>query len=278
MSNVPNLSGSETSWYFTKEQLSQTASKAHGMSMKIIEKQRRDGCKFIQSVGEMMKMPQLVIATAIVFFQRFYLYHSFKDFPFMDIGSCCLFLAGKVEDSPKKWQDIISRSYFYKHKQKISDKSKEWYTSKETLLLYERILLQTLSFDLTVDHPYVYLLTIIKDQYTSKEIECKQLAQNAWNFTNDSLRATTLCLQYRPEVIACAVIEKAAKKNNMALPTHDAKYNYWFHKYTANNVTKEHLKDISDQIEAYYVEMKLKVEAKNNNAAATAQAQKLTKV
>ena len=56
-----------------------------------------------------------------------------------------------------------------------------------------------------------------------------------------SLRATTLCLQYRPEVIACAVIEKAAKKNNMALPVADPKHKYWFHRYTAHNVSKEHL-------------------------------------
>jgi hypothetical protein len=27
-----------------------------------------------------------------------------------DVGSCCLFLAGKVEDSPKKLKDIIIKS------------------------------------------------------------------------------------------------------------------------------------------------------------------------
>ena len=42
------------------------------------------------------------IATGVVFYHRFYMFHSFKKFPRHVTATCCLFLAGKVEETPKK--------------------------------------------------------------------------------------------------------------------------------------------------------------------------------
>lgn len=46
-------------------------------------------------------------ATGVVYFHRFYMFHSFKKFPRYVTACCCLFLAGKVEETPKKCKDII---------------------------------------------------------------------------------------------------------------------------------------------------------------------------
>jgi cyclin T len=46
--------------------------------------------------------PQLSIATAIVFFHRFFVVHSFKHYDRWILATACLFLAGKVEETPKK--------------------------------------------------------------------------------------------------------------------------------------------------------------------------------
>jgi hypothetical protein len=40
--------------------------------------------------------------------------------------------------------------------------AKEYFRKREILLRNERILLQTISFDLTVEHPYRYLLSYVK--------------------------------------------------------------------------------------------------------------------
>lgn len=46
-------------------------------------------------------------ATGVVYFHRFYMFHSFVQFPRYVTACCCLFLAGKVEETPKKCKDII---------------------------------------------------------------------------------------------------------------------------------------------------------------------------
>ncbi|XP_071439629.1 cyclin-K isoform X2 [Hetaerina americana] len=73
----------------------------------------------------------------------------------------------------------------------------------------ERILLQTIKFDLQVEHPYNYLLKYAKCLKGDKN-RLQKMVQMAWTFVNDSL-CTTLCLQWEPEVIAVALIYLAGK-------------------------------------------------------------------
>lgn len=46
-------------------------------------------------------------ATGVVYFHRFYMFHSFRQFPRFVTACCCLFLAGKVEETPKKCNFVI---------------------------------------------------------------------------------------------------------------------------------------------------------------------------
>jgi hypothetical protein len=86
------------------------------------------------------------------------------------------------------------------------------------------------AFDLTVEHPYKYLLTYVKGIKGNRN-----LAQVAWNFVNDrfelfiyiskySLR-TTLCLQFKPQLIASAAIYLASKFLKYELP--EGKKPWW---------------------------------------------------
>lgn len=105
---------------------------------------------------------------------------------------CCLFLAGKVEETPKKCKDIIKIA-----REKLSDEKfrqfgddpkvglvfiyvfmnvwqhEIWSSStscvyknaclfQEEVMTLERILLQTIKFDLQVEHPYGFLLKYAK--------------------------------------------------------------------------------------------------------------------
>lgn len=57
---------------------------------------RLEGTKFIKECGNLMNLGYATTHTAIVYFHRFYMFHSFKTFPRYVTACSCLFLAGKV--------------------------------------------------------------------------------------------------------------------------------------------------------------------------------------
>ena len=104
------------------------------------------------------------MATGVVFFHRFYLFHSFYEFPRYVMATCCLFLAGKVEETPKKCKDLVKAAKAWLESKKFDSKYLASFGDDPSrdIMVYERILLQTIKFDLQVDHPYGYLLKYAK--------------------------------------------------------------------------------------------------------------------
>ena len=106
----------------------------------------------------------------------------------MQLTACCaLFLAGKVEETPKKAKDIIKMAerilspsefakfgedpkvnFYFLHSELLVyplyiTPLKSYHPFfQEELLILERILLQSIKFDLQVDHPYAFLLKYAK--------------------------------------------------------------------------------------------------------------------
>ena len=64
------------------------------------------------------------------------------------------------------------------------------------------VLLQTIKFDLQVDHPYTSILLFAKSLKGDRN-KLQKMVQMSWTFVNDSL-CTTVCLQWEPEIIAIA--------------------------------------------------------------------------
>jgi hypothetical protein len=166
-----------SNWNFNKSDL------FCGLSAEEIKQenaQRKMTCAFLQDAGMRLRLPQLTIATAVVFFHRFYVRHKFKDYDKNTIASTCLFLAAKVEETPKKLKDVIDIMCNIKYKKEYKPDSKEFLELREKILTQELAVLQTIAFDLTVEHPYKHLLTYVKGIKGNR-----QLAQVAWNFVND---------------------------------------------------------------------------------------------
>ena len=196
------------------------------------------------------RSPQLSIATAIVFYHRFYSRRSYESYDRFRIATTCLFLAGKVEETPKKLKDVVIEAYKAQYQKQTGPdpESKEFWELKEQILVCERILLQTLDFDLTVEHAYRPLLAYVKSIKGTRD-----LAQVAWNFVNDSLR-TTIALQYPPRCVAAAAVSLASRflggQNGAAqyqLPTHHKKP--WTEAF---KVAQIEVDDIADQILVMY--------------------------
>ncbi|XP_034435988.1 cyclin-K isoform X3 [Hippoglossus hippoglossus] len=193
-------------WYWDKKDLAHTPSQSEGLDSATEARYRREGARFIFDVGTRLGLHYDTLATGIIYFHRFYMFHSFKQFPRYVTGGCCLFLAGKVEETPKKCKDIIKTARSLLNDVQFAQFGDD---PKEEVMVLERILLQTIKFDLQVEHPYMFLLRYVKQLKGEKNKVCKVL-QMAWTFVNDSL-CTMLSLQWEPEIIAVAVMYLAGR-------------------------------------------------------------------
>ncbi|CAH8834612.1 unnamed protein product [Trichobilharzia szidati] len=199
-------------WYYEKEELYKTPSYYDNIDHETETRHRREGARFLSAVSTKLNLRYDTCATAIVFFHRFYMFHSFKAFPRYVTAACCLMLAGKVEETPKKVRDIVKTA-----RSLLSDEDFKQFGNdpREEVMAYERVLLKTIKFDLHVSHPYSYLLQYAKRIKGNQE-KLKELVQMSWSFINDSL-ATTLCLQWEPEIVACAVLYLATRMSKFVI-------------------------------------------------------------
>lgn len=155
----------------------------------------------------------------MVFFHRFYMFHSFNEFPRYLMATTCLFLAGKVEETPKKCKDLVKAARTYletRALKKHADMFVEEYQCIKEVMTYEKILLQTIKFDLQVDHPYAYLVKYAKTLKCADQEQIRNMVQMAWAFINDSY-CTTLCLQWEPEIIAIALMYLTSRMSKVEI-------------------------------------------------------------
>jgi len=136
-------------------------SRRNGIDQRQEASYRWSYCEFLKDAGVMLKMPQLTIATAAVFCHRFYARHSHgaPNNEWFTIATACLFLAGKVEETPKPLKEVVQVSYLIQHKQTL--RSGLEHEQREKILRAEMTVLQTLGYDFNVEHPYKHLLNLV---------------------------------------------------------------------------------------------------------------------
>ncbi|XP_075150121.1 cyclin K [Haematobia irritans] len=232
-------------WYYDKNELRDTPSVRDGIPLETERRYRKEGARFIMTCGTQMGLGHNTMATGVVYFHRFYMFQSFKQFPRYVTACCCLLLAGKVEETPKKCRDIIliarqllTENHFYSF-------GKE---PKEEVITLERILLQTIKFDLQVEHPYTFLLRYAKC-FKGDQQKLQKMVQMAWNFVNDSL-STVVCLQWEPEIIAVALIYLASKLSKFTVTDwigRQPQHTRWWDMFVSD-VTMDILEDICHQV------------------------------
>lgn len=239
---------SSANWYFSREEIEkQSPSRLDGIDIKKETYFRKSYCTFLQDLGMRLKVPQVTIATAIVFCHRFFHRQSHKRNDRYMIATVCMFLAGKVEETPRPLREVIVFSYHIRYKKDLAVKErikqKEVLDEqKELVLTGERLVLTTLGFDLNIHHPYKPLVASIK----KFKVAQNTLAQVAWNFVNDGLR-TSLCLQFKPHHIAAGAIFLAAKFLKVNLPKEGDRV--WWQEF---EVTPRQLEEVSNQMLELY--------------------------
>ncbi|KAI0337540.1 cyclin-like protein [Trametopsis cervina] len=183
----------------------------------------------ISKLGKKLQLRQRVVATAIVFFKRFYLKNSYCETdPFIVIAACC-YVAAKAEEAPVHIKNVVTEARLLFGSDEYGIKSFPSDNSK--LAEMEFYLVDDLECDLVVFHPYRTLMTLCgKDNISpfadaeagelgagvqdgarywgtgEGKLELQEGAlQMAWFIVNDSFRSD-LCLIYPPHLIAVTAI------------------------------------------------------------------------
>lgn len=254
-------------WLFTDAELLSSPSILDGLDPAEERCRRAKGVNFILQVGMLLKLPQITLAVASVFFHRFYMRRSLcvehspqmalhhyvrpstqhrtpsspppthalpppsrfglprskshsnlkaKDHPLthesmaQNIAATSLFLATKTEENCRKTKEIVIAVAKVAQKNTsliVDEQSKEYWRWRDSILLYEELMLELLTFDVVLQSPYNYLYKYIQQVHVD---EIKPIRNVAWAFLNDSCM-TTLAIQIPSTDIAIAAIYFSVK-------------------------------------------------------------------
>ncbi|GIY97180.1 cyclin-T1 [Caerostris extrusa] len=231
-------------FYFTKEQLERTPSRKHGIDSVKELNYRQQTSNFIQDMGQRLQLNQLCINSAIVCVHRFYMFHSFATFHRNVTAVAALFLAAKTEEQPRKIEHVIRVSHALLHKDYQLDVRSEQYAEKVwEISTYETEILQTLGFNLNIEHPHTYVVKVCQLVKASKD-----LAQTSYIMATTSLHMTTMCLQFKPTIVACVCIHLACKWSSYRIePCSQGRP--WYY-YVDKTVTEELLEKLTEEFVA----------------------------
>ncbi|XP_007528591.1 cyclin-T1 isoform X1 [Erinaceus europaeus] len=229
-------------WYFTREQLENSPSRRFGVDPDKELSYRQQAANLLQDMGQRLNVSQLTINTAIVYMHRFYMIQSFTQFHRNSVAPAALFLAAKVEEQPKKLEHVIKVAHTCLHPQEsLPDIRSEAYLQQvQDLVILESIILQTLGFELTIDHPHTHVVKCTQLVRASKD-----LAQTSYFMATNSLHLTTFSLQYTPPVVACVCIHLACKWSNWEIPVSTDGKHWW--EYVDATVTLELLDELTHE-------------------------------
>jgi len=184
-----------------------------------IKKLRIFFAHYITILGKTLHLRQRVVATAIVYWKRFYLNNSFVEFEPALMGGTCIYLASKVEECNIKVDTIINNmKSLEKDKDNCPVKFTEYKTSE--IIENEFNLMDGLKCHLLLFHPYTYLQGYLND---AGLVDC---TDDAWRIINDSYR-TDVYLMYPPHIItlACIYLSGFSKDTNNG---RQSKISHWF--------------------------------------------------
>ncbi|BGP30983.1 RNA polymerase II holoenzyme cyclin-like subunit [Rhodotorula toruloides] len=168
----------------------------------------------MQKICKRLNLRQQVVATAVVYFRRFYLRNSYCETDPALVAAACCYVAAKAEETPVHVKSAVGEA-----KVVFNDMGLVSFTSDHHRLAeMEFYLLEELDFHLIVFHPYRALIQLCGrdgganaageedrlDKDKMLEMDDTTL-QMAWFIINDTFRSS-LCLVHPPHLIAVAAI------------------------------------------------------------------------
>ncbi|KAI3331945.1 cyclin-like protein [Xylariaceae sp. AK1471] len=201
-------------WFFTQEEILSSPSILDGLPPAEERLRRAKGVNFIYQAGILLELPQITLYVAGVFFHRFYMRRSMVEekqgIHHYNIAATALFLANKTEENCRKTKDIIIAVAKVAQKNPkliVDEQSKEYWRWRDSILMYEEVMLECLTFDVMIDNPHFKLYEFLGQVGL---IHNKNLRHAAWAFCNDScLTVLPLLMEARDIAIASIFFSSA---------------------------------------------------------------------
>jgi hypothetical protein len=175
-------------------------------------------CAFIKNLCKKLKLKSNVMCSALVFFHRFHAQHvagsvgSTVQYDDYDLATSCVFLACKVEENIIKLERILDASHELRTNETkhLSEDAERMWKTRERTLICERVLLDTISFNVAVEHSHFHANRFSLQLADGDKNEARVFHQIASNILNDSL-STNLCLQHSPALFGAAAVRLAGR-------------------------------------------------------------------
>ncbi|KAI1209436.1 cyclin-like protein [Annulohypoxylon truncatum] len=211
----PSRSATKTSptmsnqWLFTQDEVLSSPSILDGLSPAEERLRRAKGVNFIYQAGILLELPQTTLYVAGVFFHRFFMRCSMVEekhgIHHYNIAATALFLANKTEENCRKTKDIIIAVAKVAQKNAkliVDEQSKEYWRWRDSILMFEEVMLENLTFDLMIESPHFKLYDFLGQLQV---IHNKNLRHAAWAFCNDSCLAVLPLLMDARDIAIAAI-------------------------------------------------------------------------
>ncbi|XP_062516364.1 cyclin-Q-like [Corticium candelabrum] len=195
------------------------------------KKKRFELTRFIAEAGLKLKLPCVAIATATTLYHRFGSSSSDADeYDQHLVSAACLYLASKIDESPVKVRDVVNVCYRCLHKNEPSlEVGSLFWKLRDSVVTCEFVILRTLAFQVSVDHPHTYLLHYLKvmSDWISPDVwKSVPLTSLCWSLLNDSCH-TDLCLHFSGEQVAVALLYMALQSFQIDVPSQSTNKKWW---------------------------------------------------
>nr|XP_025131810.1 cyclin-Q isoform X2 [Bubalus bubalis] len=211
-------------------------------------------------VGVKLGMRSIPIATACTIYHKFFCEINLDAYDPYLVAMSSLYLAGKVEEQHLRTRDIInvSNRYFHPGSDPLELDSRFW-EIRDSIVQCELLVLRVLRFQVSFQHPHKYLLhylVSLKNWLNRYSWQRTPVSITAWALLQDSYHGG-LCLRFRAQHIAVAVIHLALQAYGVEVPAEAEAEKPWWQVFS-EDLTKPTIDNIvSDLIQIYTMDTEI---------------------
>jgi len=222
----------------TVAQLESSGSQLDGIPSDLEDSIRFAGARLAQAAGILLRLPQEVIAQAIVVFMRFWLGPeggSLAEFGAEQVSAASLYLTMKLSAYPKSARSLVNvyaylgslpTTFFDQEQLHQKQDPLDYFVTEGTyercrtsLFTTEQRVLRTLGFNVQVQLPYTLCITYLQALDLFTHPRASELAKRAIAHLNTALLSPQcLYLTHQPPVLATASIYLAARETGIKMP------------------------------------------------------------